>query len=245
MPLTKDKPKCMVKLFNKTILERQIEIFRSCNINEIIVITGYLSEQIKIPNLKYYQNKKYDSTNMLETLFCAKKEISDDIIISYGDIIFEREILQKLIDSKEDISIIIDKNWEEYWKIRSNNPLDDTESLKLDKNGYITSIGQKVSNLNEVEGQYIGLMKFQNEGPKIISDFYEKCKKISIESNPLHATLPFEKSFMTDFLYGLIKEKVKLKAIFVHNGWLELDTLDDYDVYEKLYQKKLLHFYTP
>ena len=245
LPLTKDNPKCMVKLFNKTILERQIEIFRNCGINEIIVITGYLSERINICNLKYYQNKKYDSTNMLETLFCAKKELHDDIIISYGDIIFEKKILEQLLNSKDDISIIVDKNWEEYWKIRSTNPLEDTESLKLDKNGYITSIGQKVSNLKEVEGQYIGLMKFQNKGPKIICDFYEKCKKESTLSNPLHATLPFEKSFMTDFLYGLIKENVKLKAIFIHNGWLELDTLNDYNVYNKLYQKKLLHFYKP
>ncbi len=245
MPLTKDNPKCMVKLFNKTILERQIEIFRSCGINEIIVITGYLSERINIPNLKYYQNKKYDSTNMLETLFCAKKELTDEFIISYGDIVFEREILEKLIDSKDSISIIVDKNWEEYWKIRSANPLDDTESLKLDENRYITSIGQKVSNLNEVEGQYIGLMKFQNESPKIICDFYEKCKNASVKSNPLHATLSFEKSFMTDFLYGLIKENVKLKAVFIHNGWLELDTLNDYHVYDELYQKNLLHFYTP
>ncbi len=245
LPLTADKPKCMVKLFTKTILEHQIEIFKSCGINEIIVITGYLSDQIKIPNLKYYQNKKYDSTNMLETLFCAKKELNDNIIISYGDIIFEKKVLEQLIHSKDDISVIVDKNWKEYWKIRSTNLLNDTESLKLDENGYITSIGQKISTLNEVQGQYIGLMKFQNQGPKIICDFYEKCKNASILGNPLHPTLPFEKSYMTDFLNGLIKEDVKLKAIFIHNGWLELDTLNDYDVYNKLYQKNLLKFFKP
>tara|TARA_Y100000782_G_scaffold67166_1_gene73121 strand:+ start:202 stop:372 length:171 start_codon:yes stop_codon:yes gene_type:complete len=44
-------------------------------------------------------------------------------------------------------------------------------------NGFISSIGQKVSSFDQIQGQYIGLMKFQNEGIKFLLDFYEKAKK--------------------------------------------------------------------
>lgn len=244
LPLTKDKPKCMIQLFGKTILERQVETFRSCGINEIIVVRGYLSNKINISNLKYYRNDKYSSTNMLETLFCAKNELNDNVIVSYGDIVFDKNVLKQLIDSKDDISVVIDQNWKEYWTIRNDNPLNDIESLKLE-NGYITSIGQKVSNLNDVEGQYIGLMKFQNQGVKILCDFYEKCKNKSKSGNLLHPTLPFEKSYITDFLHGLINEGFKLKAVFIHNGWLELDTFNDYIIYNNMYEKNSLKFFKP
>ena len=71
-PLTNDRPKAMVKLFGMTLLERQINTFKNCGINDIIVVGGYKDEIINFPNIKKYKNVDYDSTNMVETLFCAK-----------------------------------------------------------------------------------------------------------------------------------------------------------------------------
>ena len=66
-----------------------------------------------------------------------------EVIISYGDIIFKK-ILQKLINSNENLSTVIDTEWYSYWKKRTQNPLEDAESLKLTRNNYITDIGRKV-----------------------------------------------------------------------------------------------------
>jgi choline kinase len=240
-PLTNNKPKCMVELFGKSIIERQIEIFRSCQIDEIIVITGYQSQLINLKNVTYYSNPKFKTTNMVETLFCAKEKLTDSVIISYGDIIFEKYILEKLIASQEDFSIVVDKNWEKYWKMRFENPLDDAESLVLDKDNFITDIGKKVENLSDICGQYIGLMKFQNLGLISLNEFYKKTKeKAKNGINPLNPDLPFERSYMTDFLRGLISENYKLKSIMIENGWLEVDTINDYNLYHELYQNNLL-----
>ena len=148
-PLTLTKPKCMVELFGKPILERQLSIFKKCGIDDICIVTGFKSELINYPNVDYIKNPNFMKTNMLESLFCASKKFTESTIVSYGDILFEQQVLKKLIDSKGDFSIIIDKQWEKYWKIRSNNPLNDLESLKLDGEQNITSIGKKVENLNE------------------------------------------------------------------------------------------------
>ena len=240
-PLTNKTPKCLVNLFGKSLLQWQIETFRSCQIDDISVVTGYRSELINLPELKIFQNKKFETTNMVESLFCASQELSEQTIVSYGDIIFEKKVLDKLIQSKADFSVIVDKNWKRYWEIRFDNPLNDVESLKIDTDDNITSIGQKTQKIDEIEGQYIGLMKFQNAGLEKIKKFYEKTKSQSTNnSNPLNPLVSFQQSFMTDFLQGLINDGCKLKAVEIENGWLELDTINDYNKYTELYSKNKL-----
>ena len=235
-PLTNVRPKCLVKLFGKSILERQIDILQNNGIEDITIVTGHQSDSIDIHKIEKIRNDDYKNTNMLESFSCAFDKLNDSTIVSYGDIIFEKKILEKLIESKDDISIVVDQDWEKIWKIRFNNPLTDAESLKINDDFYITNIGQKVYNLSEIQGQYIGLMKFQNNGIDQIKKFYEKTKNYSKNNpNPLNPNVPFQQSYMTDFLYGLIKNNFKLKAIMVKNGWLELDSVHDYELYQKLY----------
>ena len=126
-PLTEDLPKCLVSLFGKSILERQIEILKSVDLTDIIIVRGYNAHKITIPNVSFYQNDRFDETNMVETLFCARKELKDSVIVSYGDIIYEKRIIEKLKKSNEDFSVIVDEGWEDYWKIRFKNPLEDAE----------------------------------------------------------------------------------------------------------------------
>jgi L-glutamine-phosphate cytidylyltransferase len=244
-PLTENIPKSMVKLFGKPILKRQVNLFKKCGINEICVVRGYKKEEINLLDLKYYFNEKFDITNMVETLFCAKDEFNEALIISYGDIIYDKKVLEKLMKTKENFSIIIDKNWEKLWKIRFDNPLDDAESLKIDNNGYISDIGQKTKKIDEIEGQFIGLIKIQGDGLRILKSSYEKFREQAIKKkkNPLNPNLPFEKSYMTDFLQGLIKNNYKLTPVFVNNGWLEVDSIRDFEIYNKMFEnKKILEF---
>jgi choline kinase len=240
-PLTNEKPKCMVELFGKSLIEHQINAYTACDISDINVVTGFRSDSITISNVRYFKNEQYERTNMVESLFCAEEILNGDVIISYGDIIFEKNVLKQLIQSDNDFSVIIDKNWQDYWSIRSKNPLVDLESLKLDSKDNIISIGQKVKKLEEIQGQYIGLMKFSGKGVNILKDFYHECKKISEKKpNPLNDSSPFEKSFMTDLLQGLINSNYQLHSVPIHGGWLELDTIEDFETYQKLFRNNTI-----
>ncbi len=239
-PLTNDKPKGLIEFLGRNILERQIDIFKECGISDISIVTGFNGEMIQFANINYFQNPNYQTTNMVETLFCAESKLDESTIISYGDIIFEKTILEKLMNSEHEISVIIDLAWKEYWEKRFHNPLEDAESLML-KDGYITDIGQKPQNFEQIKGQYIGLMKFQNQGIKNLKEFYKKAKNDSKSGvNPLNSEIPFERSYLTDLLQSMIISGYKLKAVTIEHGWLELDSFNDYKLYNKLHESNEL-----
>ena len=92
-PLTNDRPKCMVKFNDKPIINYIIETMHSVGISNIHIVTGYKSEILKAhlaneKGITFHLNKEYDTTNMLYSLWCAKDELNDDVIISYSDIIY-------------------------------------------------------------------------------------------------------------------------------------------------------------
>ena len=138
-------------------------------------------------------------------------------------------------------ALVVDTNWLNYWKQRFNEPLDDAESLVIDDEGYISSIGQKIKKLDQAQAQYIGLMKFQGKGLEQLKSFYDQSKALSKSGkNPLNPNLDFNKSYMTDLLQGMINNGIKIKAIPIKNSWLELDSYNDYLLYSQMYKNKTL-----
>ena len=220
--MTKKKPKCLVKYQGKSILDYQLENCKKMKIQKIFLVSGYKSSKINKKNIIKVKNEKYKTTNMLYSLFKLKKlfDGNDDLIISYGDIIYKSRVLKKLINSREQISTVIDKDWYSYWKLRMENPLDDAESLKLDKKNYITDIGKKVKNLKSIKGQYIGLTK-------ISKNISKKILKVWVNLNEKNKENKINNLYITDFLRILIKKRFKIKAISVKRGWLEFDEPGD------------------
>ena len=221
-PLTKKKPKCLIKYQGKSILDYQLENCKKMKIKKIFLVCGYKSSKIKKKNIVKIKNEKYKSTNMLYSLFKLKKLFNghNDLIISYGDIIYKNGVLKKLINSREQLSTVIDTGWYRYWKSRMKNPLDDAESLKLNKKYYITDIGKKIKNLKNIKGQYIGLTKISKNTTK-------KILKVWVDINKKKNIKKINNLYITDFLRILIRRKFKIKAIPINRGWLEFDKPSD------------------
>lgn len=242
-PLTDDCPKCMVEIDGRSIIDRQIETMKACGIKEeqIYIITGYrgevLKEHLKGTNIHFIQNKNYNTTNMVCSLMCAKNimEKDKDIIVSYGDIIYEPQVLEKILEAEGLFSIIVDDGWYEYWSERCDNPLDDAETLLYDAENNLLEIGQKTQDLSRVQSQYIGLMHFKNGGEKKVIKLAEEAESRSKNGEPLWRTgRSYQKMYMTDLLQGLIDEGNELKAVHINRGWYEVDNLDDLKMAERM-----------
>jgi len=225
-PLTNNRPKCMVELLGKPILEHQLDVLTENNIKDIYVVTGYLKEKIKYHQItKKFFNENFKTTNMVESLFIAESIMcGDDLLITYGDIVFNKSVLQKVLNDKSDIGVVIDVKWRKYWEARMNNPLLDAETLKFNDKGEIKEIGKKASSYNEIEGQYIGMIKIKKEFINSFILFYK-----SLNQKILYDGKDFKNMYMTSFLQKITKELIPLKPIFIDNGWMEIDEPSDLD----------------
>lgn len=106
--LTENNPKCMVKLYNgETIFERQIRILSSCGIKDFIITTGPFKEQLyslcnsfENLNFTFVSNDEYKTTNYIVSMNNANKYLDDDVLMLHGDLVFNKNIILKLLDNK-------------------------------------------------------------------------------------------------------------------------------------------------
>jgi len=130
--LGKNLPKGMITIFGKTLIERQIEIFHNCGINDITIITGHNSEVIKYTNVDYIKNPNYATTNMNESLFCAKQKFDDSILVSYADIIFEQRTIEEILRFRQDVGVAINLDWKKNYENRTQHPLSEAENVLIE-----------------------------------------------------------------------------------------------------------------
>ena len=161
-------PKCLNKIGNNSLLDWQLAIITK-KISNIFLVKGYLGEKIRDKRVSYISNENWNSSNMVESLYISLEKIMNDrTIISYGDIVYGNEIFKKIVEVKEEIAITYDVNWLELWKKRFSDPLEDAETFKVDKDNFITEIGNKSSSYENIQGQFMGLLSF-----KIFKEFFK------------------------------------------------------------------------
>lgn len=236
-PLTNNKPKCLVPLAGKSLLQRQVKTLKDNNIQNIHIATGFCAEQIEKLGFKTSFNPRFERTNMVETLFCAKEFINQDgdLIIAYGDIVYNDENLKELLSCDEEICLMIDLKWKDLWSLRLENPLEDAETLVLDRDNFVVELGKKPENYEKIQGQYTGLIKIRADKINDFINFYD-----SLDRDAIYDGKDFDNMYMTSFLQMLIDDNWRVKASLVNNGWLEVDSVEDLEHYENMAKEKTL-----
>lgn len=226
---TKNLPKGMLSFMGKTIIERQIEIYRECGITDISIVRGFAGEKINYAGIKYYTNRNYMETNMVESLMTAKSEFMDDVIISYSDIIFEKDMLVRMIECRDDFAVAVDRNWRVYWQKRYGRIDFDTESLSIDPSGNITELGLETPSLNDIDARYIGLLRFSRYGMSYLLNVWEQSYGEYLDKPWQQSGKKIRQAYMTDLLNAVIESGKSVKSVSFSNGWIEFDTNEDYE----------------
>lgn len=223
--LTADKPNCMLRIGDKTILQRAMETFRACGIKDIIVIRGYKKETINYPGIRYCHNEDYENNNILESLMCAEKEMNSSFIVTYSDIVFDKSVVEKLIRDSSDISVVVDKDWLSNYKDRFQHPVEEAENVVI-KGGKVVKIAKTISPV-DAHGEFIGMAKFSLSGAKILKSVYKKAKKKFLD-RPFHTAMNIRKAYLTDMFQELINRGYPVAPVLIQGGWKEIDTEEDF-----------------
>ena len=221
--LTDERPKCLVELHGKALLDWQLESLRKAGISEIAIVTGYKRELLVNRELVEFHNMRWAETNMVSSLACAEEWLqTEPCIVSYSDIFYSPTAVRLLIRCLAPLAVTYDPNWLKLWTQRFGDPLLDAETFRLTPEHTLAEIGNKPRLVDEVQGQYMGLLRFTPEGwmevQRIRSNLtLEQCDKIH----------------MTGILQKVIDDKCfQIEAVPYLGEWGEIDSADDLNAYQ-------------
>jgi len=225
---TEDLPKCMLKFGNSTLLEMQLSAYRECGINNISVIRGYKKEKINYEGVSYYENTDFENNNILNSLFYAEEQIFGNVVVSYSDILFDSNVVKRLLESHADISIVVDIDWRGYYSDRKDHTIEEAEKVIFDANNKVIKIGKVLTTKDDVYGEFIGMMKLSPRGAEIMKLHFNRAK-IFFWDRPFQRAETFQKAYITDLIQDMVDLGMTIHCVIIEKGWKEIDTVEDYE----------------
>lgn len=219
--LTAHIPKSMVKIGNRPILTHIGDNFRAVGIKDVSVVRGYKKEAVNLPGFTYFDNDEYATTQECFSLNQAASAIEGNCIIAYGDVLFKKYLVQELIETQEDIAIVVDTNWQE-----SNNRQRVADYVTCSEPRSKKSFYGKVSLVDiffdverpNIHGEWMGLIKLSAKGSVIVKN---KLKEISKNDEQLR------KFTLVDLMKSLLKDGHEIRVLYQSGHWLDVDSVDD------------------
>jgi len=236
MPLVSDRPKAMLDIRGKSILARQVDTLQQAGVRQIAVVRGYKKEQIALPNVRYYDNDAFEESGELESLLRAGAELSGAVVVMYGDILFDRNILERLLQSADDITLVCDRSWPDTragreaagWDLVVESPtprrhhrfLADAQPVRVSRIG--ATIDPALAT-----AEFIGMAKLSARGCQILGEVYRELRELG-DDRPVHESPSLRTAKLTDLLHEVIRRGHAIASVGIYQGWLEVDTFDDY-----------------
>ncbi len=223
--LVQDRPKCLVELQGRPLLERQITALRRGGADEIGVVRGYRAEMLDLPGLFYFTNGRWAETNMVMSLATAASWLrSGPVIVSYADVFYRGELVRGLAAAQGQLVIAYDRAWRELWTRRFDNPLADAETFRIDRAGRLLEIGGKTSRVEDIQGQYMGLLKFTPPAWEAVETLLNRLDPATRD-----------RLDMTGLLRRLLsRNDLAIDTLGTDGQWGEIDNPKDVAVYEEM-----------
>lgn len=216
--LTDARPKCLVELQGRPLLEWQLESLRLAGVSEIAIVTGYRRELLARYGLVEFHNPRWAQTNMFSSLACAEDWLlSGPCVVGYTDIFYQPQVIRELMASQAPLAISYDPHWRKLWEKRFADPLTDAETFRIDAAGNLSEIGQRPGAIEEIQGQYMGLLRFAPEGWSELLRI--RAALSEAQRDGMH---------MTGALQRVVEAgRLKVATIAYRGNWGEIDSEQD------------------
>lgn len=229
-PLTEELPKPLVELGGQSLLARNVSTLEAAGVDDQLVVTGHCAERIRDRGYDTVQNPVYGESDMIYSLFCATDEFpqGEDLIISYGDIVYEPGVVDALLDCEAPMCVVVDREWRQLWELRFDDPLEDAETLEMGADGRIHEIGGETNDYDDIDAQYTGLIKVRSDYVDRLVDAYRTVEAEADDEEYVSIDT-------TAFIQRLIDNRWDVQGVPVDGGWLEVDTIEDLKQYQTLH----------
>jgi phosphoenolpyruvate phosphomutase len=231
LPLIEDRPKAMLEVNGRTILERQIDALKRCGVRDVVVVRGYKKEQIAVPGVRVVDNDRFEETGEAYSLFRAEGELNGPFVLLYGDIIFEPGILVKLLQTPAEVAVVVDRAFHDAYRagvamppgpldlVVTETPPNGRRFVAPEHGSRVLRIGPQVA-AAEAHGEFIGMALFSPRGAAVLRDVHARLGTERAEG--------LERATVPQLLQAMIDRGHAVVAVDIHKGWMEVDSADDY-----------------
>ncbi|MGZ8373536.1 MAG: phosphoenolpyruvate mutase [Nitrospira sp.] len=221
--LTEHQPKTMVNIQGTPILAHIVDAYNAVGIKDITVVRGYKKEAVTLPNLTYLDNDDFADTGELDSLdkaMRARKGVAKDLIISYGDVMFNTYIPQALCQEKEDFVVFVDSDWQNqssYARLGGFAECTLPNSRKaFNAKIYLQQLGN-LAPQESIHGVWMGFLKVSPAGTVHLQAILAE-----MVADPAN-----RKAGIPVLLQELLKRQLPIRVLYTVGHWLDINSLDD------------------
>ena len=165
-----DKPKCLLRVGGKTLVERQIEAFRRVGIDDIVMVVGCQAEAVRRTcgqRITYIENARFAQTNSLYSLWLARPLLYDGFVVMNCDVLFHPQMLSDLVTSRHEDALLI------AYQDDDEQPMGDEEMKIKVRRGRVVDIAKTLP-ADEADGENVGVVKFGADGARLLVEILEQ-----------------------------------------------------------------------
>ena len=152
--------------------------------------------------------------------------MDESFICCYSDVLFNKNIVARLLASEEDISLAVDTDWLARYEQRTEHPSDDAEKVTV-SNGAVTRIHREILE-PDAYGEYIGVAKFSTAGAARLRQHYHRCRA-EYAGKPWREAAVFEKAYKIHLFQEMIETGERMVHVDTPGGYIEVDTQQDFE----------------
>lgn len=223
--LTADRPKSTLEIDGRSLLDRQLDGFRSAGIDDITIVTGYRAELLRRDGVRTRHNDNYRSNNILHSLMYAADDLDDEVIVAYSDIVYEADALHRLLAAEGEILLVCDVEWERAYDGRLEHPVEQAEKVVI-RDGRIVRIGKHID-AAEADAEFIGLLRLSRSAAATLRETFAQLAETT-GGGRFQAAARFEVAYLTDMLQEMIDRGHEVTPVPIRGGWSEIDTIEDF-----------------
>ena len=237
MPTTENAPKCYAEIQGKRILDWTVEALRGGGCDEICFIGGYRIGTVKrdYPHFRFRENRDWPDNNILVSLMCAEDLMDRPFVAAYSDILFTREVVHGLVNSRDELTLGIDTDWREHYKPRTQHPPHDAEKA-ITAGGKVVKIHRGIP-YDDATGEFIGVAKFGAEGAPRFRDFYHR-RKAEFWDRPYREAVSFQKAYLIHMFQDMIEQGIAFGHVDTPGHYREIDTQEDMNLAQTLWRPR-------
>jgi phosphoenolpyruvate phosphomutase len=217
--LVKDRPKSMVPIAGKPILDHILDAYRSANVRDLVVVRGFAKDKVDVHGASFVDNDAYATTSELASLAMAEASLDGPCVISYGDVLFKKYVLDEVLETQGDYVVAVDSMPAESNRTRRNadwaicsEPHGRKTLFSSVRLKDVTTNGRAAG----VTGEWTGILKLSAAGAELVRDILRALPERDLKT----ATIP-------DLLRRLVGQGLEVRVVYTRGGWLDVDTLDD------------------